>query len=194
MIVRSCCDPAAVLVPGGPDIVKSVRWRCNVGDPSDDVADVTEAEMAPAGVEQLFREQRLPLLRLAYLMCGSRDLCEDIVQTAFASVHQRWATIEDPAAYLRRSVVNQAKDAQRRSYRRLRLLGFQTPEPITHMPEIDETWRLIRGLPAVQRAVIVLHYYEDLPLVEIADLLDRPASTVRSDLRRALEQLRKALT
>jgi RNA polymerase sigma factor (sigma-70 family) len=41
--------------------------------------------------------------------------------------------------------------------------------------------------------VIVLHYYEDLPLVEIADLLDRPASTVRSDLRRALEQLRKAL-
>jgi len=40
---------------------------------------------------------------------------------------------------------------------------------------------------------VVLHYYEDMPLVEIGHLLDRSASTVRSDLRRALTRLRKAL-
>ncbi|MGI8900103.1 MAG: sigma factor-like helix-turn-helix DNA-binding protein, partial [Nocardioides sp.] len=36
--------------------------------------------------------------------------------------------------------------------------------------------------------------YEDLPLVEVAGLLGRPASTVRSDLRRALDRLRKELS
>jgi DNA-directed RNA polymerase specialized sigma24 family protein len=45
----------------------------------------------------------------------------------------------------------------------------------------------------VQRAVVVLHYYEDLPLTEVAAVLDRPAVTVRSDHRRALDKLRKAL-
>ena len=62
---------------------------------------------------------------------------------------------------------------------------------VTSIPEIDETWTLVRQLPTTQRAVVVLHYYEDLPLVEIGQLLNRPASTVRSDLRRALTRLRK---
>ena len=51
----------------------------------------------------------------------------------------------------------------------------------------------IARLPWVQRAVVVLHYYEDLPLTEVAAVLDRPAATVRSDHRRALDKLRKAL-
>jgi RNA polymerase sigma factor (sigma-70 family) len=89
-------------------------------------------------------------------------------------------------------VVNLAKDGQRREFRRRRLLR-PGPEPVTAIPEIDETWALVRQLPVTQRAVVVLHYYEDLPLVEIGQLLDRPASTVRSDLRRALDRLRKAL-
>jgi DNA-directed RNA polymerase specialized sigma24 family protein len=41
--------------------------------------------------------------------------------------------------------------------------------------------------------VVVLRFYEDLPLLEIARLLQRPPATIRSDLRRALGRLRKAL-
>ena len=92
----------------------------------------------------------------------------------------------------RRSVVNLAKDGQRREFRHRRLRRSE-PESVTAIPEIDETWALVRQLPVTQRAVVVLHYYEDLSLVEISHLLDRPASTVRSDLRRALTRLRKAL-
>ena len=60
-------------------------------------------------------------------------------------------------------------------------------------PEVDETWTLVQRLPWVQRAVVVLHYYEDLPLVEIAQILKRSEPTVRSDHRRALDGLRKAM-
>lgn len=143
-------------------------------------------------LEETYRELRLPLLRLAFLLTGSRETAEDVVQTAFASAQPRWDRIDDPPAYLRRSVVNLAKDGQRREFRRRRLLRRE-PESVTAIPEIDETWALVRQLPPKQRAVVVLHYYEDLPLVEIGQLLSRPASTVRSDLRRALARLRKAM-
>ena len=157
------------------------------------MTDLEPSDSETPVLEATYRELRLPLLRLAFLLTGSRETAEDVVQSAFASAQPRWQRIDDRGAYLRRCVVNLAKDGQRREYRRRRLLRPE-PEPVTAIPELDETWALVRRLPATQRAVVVLHYYEDLPLVEIGQLLDRPASTVRSDLRRALDRLRKAMT
>lgn len=153
-----------------------------------DVPDEIDGRM-----DEAYRELRAPLLRLAFLLCGDRNDAEDAVQTVFTSAHPRWADIDDAGSYLRRSVVNQVKDRQRRDYRR-RLLLRPEPEAVTQVPELDETWALVRALPRVQRTVVVLHYYEDLPLVDIAQLLERPPSTVRSDLRRAHARLRKALS
>jgi len=141
-------------------------------------------------VEQVYRDERLALLRLAYLLSGSRETAEDIAQTAFTSAQARWATIDDAGAYLRRVVVNQAKDAHRRRFRERALPEAQA---VTHQPDIDETWLELRGLPPSQRAVIVLRFYEDLSLTEIARLLDRPDGTVRSDLHRALNRLRRTM-
>lgn len=142
-------------------------------------------------LEDAYREHRLALLRLAFLVSGSTEASEDAVQSVFASVHQRWDEIEKPLPYLKRAVVNAVKDGQRR---RLRLLARPTERaPVVLPPEVDETWELVRGLSRIQRAVVVLHYYEDLPLNEVAAILGRPAATVRSDHRRALDRLRKAL-
>ena len=152
-----------------------------------------EEQVSRPGPEEAFREHRLALVRLAYLMCGSRDTSEDVVQTAFASAHERWASIEDPAAYLRRTVVNLVKDGQRRRYR-WRDRHVPVEPQVALPPEVDETWAEVSRLTGVQRAVVVLHYYEDLSLAEVADLLGRPAATVRSDHRRALDKLRKALS
>lgn len=141
--------------------------------------------------EEAYRAHRLTLLRLAYLVSGSTEVSEDAVQSVFTSAHPRWDQIEKPLPYLKRAVVNAVKDGQRR---RLRLLSKPTERPpVVLPPEVDETWQHIRGLTWVQRAVVVLHYYEDLPLTEVAAILGRPAPTVRSDHRRALDKLRKAL-
>jgi RNA polymerase sigma factor (sigma-70 family) len=139
--------------------------------------------------DRVYRDQRLALLRLAFLLTGSSDAAEDIVQTAFAASFGRWDGLDDPVAYLRRVVVNQAKDHHRRRYRR----RPPEPEPVTGEPAIDETWAEVCRLPDRQRAVVVLRFYEDLPLTEIASLLERPAGTVRSDLHRALDRLRRTL-
>lgn len=151
----------------------------------------TEEQVPALGFEEAYRDHRLGLLRLAYLMSGSHELSEDAVQSVFASAHDRWDEIENPLPYLKRAVVNVVKDGQRR---RLRLLTRTPDRPLVALPpEIDETWAQLARLPWVQRAVVVLHYYEDLALTEVASVLDRPAATVRSDHRRALDKLRKAL-
>lgn len=150
-----------------------------------------ERHVPALGFEEAYREHRLALLRLAYLMSGSHDESEDVVQSVFTSAHERWDRIESPLAYLKRAVVNAVKDGQRR---RLRLLARTPERPLFVLPpEIDEMWAQMARLPRVQRAVVVLHYYEDLPLTEVAVVLDRPPATVRSDHRRALEKLRKAM-
>jgi DNA-directed RNA polymerase specialized sigma24 family protein len=91
-------------------------------------------------------------------------------------------------------VVNLAKDGQRRDVRRRCSALHLVPETVTCIPEVDETWALIQSLPWERRAVLVLHYYEDLQLVEVARILNRAESTVRSDHRRALDWLREELS
>jgi RNA polymerase sigma factor (sigma-70 family) len=59
---------------------------------------------------------------------------------------------------------------------------------------VDETWRLLRRLPARQRTVLVLRIHLDLPDEEIARLMNCPEATVRSLAFRGLATLRKELS
>lgn len=142
-------------------------------------------------LEQVFHQQWQSLLKLATLMTGSREDAEDVVQSAFVTANARWEQIREPEKYLRTAVINGANGHLRRRYRDRRRPS--SPEPVTRIPEIDETWAQIRRLSHNQRAVVVLRFYEDLPLSEIAQILDRRPSTVRSDLRRALNKLRRTI-
>ena len=143
------------------------------------------------GFEEAYAVHRTPLLRLALLLTGSREQAEDVVQAVFTTAYPRWDDIDEPRAYLRRAVVNASNDVHRRRAKVRRL--SPEPEPVTSIPDVDETWALLVRLPARQRTVVVLHFYEDQSLVDIARLLGRPAATVRSDLRRALDALRREL-
>jgi len=152
---------------------------------------VSNVSSAPQTSEAVYRSSHLALTRLAYLLVGDRSEAEDIVQTVFTTAAARWETIEEPAAYLRRAVVNQANDVHRRCLRRT-ATAVHVVESSAE-PELDDLWCLVQRLPAAQLAVVVLRFYEDLALADIAALLDRPSSTVRSDLRRALMKLRESL-
>jgi RNA polymerase sigma-70 factor (ECF subfamily) len=60
-------------------------------------------------------------------------------------------------------------------------------------PEAADVWRAVRRLPNRQAQVIALFYLEDLPLDEIADILDLSVETVRTHLRRARRKLARRL-
>ena len=137
--------------------------------------------------------ERMPMVRLAALLVGSRAIAEEVVQDAFAAVSERWDGLDRPGGYLRTAVVNGCAQVLRhRSVEdRHRPVTLEIPDAI---PErlIDLRSALDR-LSKHQRIVVVLRYYADVPDDEIARTLDVRPSTVRSLAHRALSALRKEL-
>ena len=158
-------------------------------------SDPARGEWAANGtdLESLFVAERVPMVRLATLMVGSRAVAEEVVQDAFASVSERWDGIDRPGAYLRTAVVNGcAQTLRRRSVEaRHRPVALENPDEI---PErLIELRSALDYLSDRQRIVVVLRYFVDLPDDEIAQALDVKPSTVRSLAHRALAVLRREL-
>ena len=146
-----------------------------------------------AGLETLFLAERLPMVRLATLMVGSRAIAEEVVQDAFATVAERWNDLDRPGAYLRTTVVNRcAQTLRRRSVEdQHRLVKL---EPSAEIPErFIELRSALDRLTDRQRIVVVLRYFADMQDDEIARTLDVKRSTVRSLTHRALAVLRREL-
>jgi RNA polymerase sigma factor (sigma-70 family) len=145
-------------------------------------------------ISELFRERFDPMVRLATLLTGSVETAEELVMDAFTRLAPRIDELDQPAAYLRTAVVN----ATRSHHRRLRT-ARQHPVPGAAAeavidPELDELWHRLDQLRPDERACVVLRFYEDLPLADIAAQLDLPLGTVKSHLHRAIATLRSLLT
>ncbi|WP_410819746.1 SigE family RNA polymerase sigma factor [Micromonospora sp. 050-3] len=148
-----------------------------------------------------FADTRLaPLLRYAVMLTGEPHQAQDLVQETMVRVQLNWrrvARADSPERYVRRMLTNQYVDWRRGSWvRRVLLRGepdTSVPMPTDHAQSAvdrDQVWSWLSRLPRRQRAALVLRYYEDLPDVEIADILGCAVGTVRSSISRALATLR----
>lgn len=149
-------------------------------------------EQRPAiEVEALYRLHRVRLTRLANAITLDRSLAEEVVQDSFAGLHRRRAVVTNAEGYLQRSVVNLSI----KILRRRAVAKSHPPEvaPLSNIPELDEAWAAVTRLPARQRAVVALRYWEDLSEIEISRALGWPAGTVKSTLHRALRRLKEEL-
>jgi RNA polymerase sigma factor (sigma-70 family) len=149
----------------------------------------------PAGFDEVYRRNREPLLRLARLLTGSETAAEDVVHDAFVGLARNIGRVDNPGGYLRTSVVNLTRTVHRRNGRerdkRARAETTRMYEAVTHQPELDETWDLLRRLPERQRAALVLRFYEDMSEAEIARLLRCRPGTVKSLIHRGLARVRE---
>jgi len=144
-----------------------------------------------AGFDALFTAEYEPMVRLSYLTLGSRHEAEEVVQEAFAEVHDRWRRLARPGAYLRTTVVNRSIDVLRRR-RRSERFGLVRVETTTDLGAHELT-DVLATLSPRRRAVVVLRYYEGLRVAGIAELIGVRPATVMSMLHRALSQLREEL-
>jgi RNA polymerase sigma-70 factor (sigma-E family) len=142
------------------------------------------------------------LLRFAYLLTGDGHLAEDLTQEALVRVHRRWSGINHrggPEPYVRKAILHQYLSWRRRRsstevpYERLPDRA-DPGSSVERIVDRDEMWALLNALPRMQRAVVVLRYYEDLADADIAALLDCSAATVRVHAFKALGRLRTALS
>lgn len=145
------------------------------------------------GFEQYVAARRGALLRTAYLMTGSHQDAEDLVQVALIKAVPHWAKIADhPEPYVRRILARESV-SRWRSRRWREVHTDQPPETPVEGPEADrvELQRALARLAPRQRAVIVLRYYEDLTEKQTADALGISVGTVKSQARDALARLRE---
>jgi RNA polymerase sigma-70 factor (sigma-E family) len=150
---------------------------------------------------ELYARHAPVAVRLAYLLTGDRAVAEDLVQDAFVRVAGRLGHFRDPGAfesYLRRTVVNMAKNHYRRRALERSVLSRSDPPRPVDPPEGDVVGRhVVMGaldrLPPRQRAAIVLRFYEDLPEDRIAEILRCRPGTARSLVSRGVQALRTEL-
>jgi RNA polymerase sigma factor (sigma-70 family) len=151
-----------------------------------------EAALPPAaGFEEFFEARYESMVRIAFLMLGSRPDAEDVTQDSFARVELRWSGLDNPGGYLRRCVVNRSHDTlrRRRLEQRFRLLRHEVVDELG----ADELTDALAALPPKQRAAIVLRYYGGLKEREIAEAMRVRPGTVKSLIHRALAQLRREI-
>jgi RNA polymerase sigma factor (sigma-70 family) len=148
-----------------------------------------------ADIDRLYKAEYLPMLRLAHLLIGTAEIAEEVVQDAFIVVYQRREQIENLGGYLRRTVVNRCySELRRRSLERRKAQLFAVGEEPVLTPELDETWKALDRLKPKQRTALVLRYYEDLPIKEVAELMGEREGTVKSLVHRGLNGLRSEVT
>lgn len=131
------------------------------------------------------------LVLAAYAMTNDLGAAEEVTQEAFAIAYgraRRVARADSPEAWLRTVVMNLVRRRYRRRATLDRILLRQSAEPTSDVLPPGEHLDLhdaIRGLGQEHRTVVVLHYLADLPVEEVAAVLDVPVGTVKSRLARA---------
>jgi RNA polymerase sigma-70 factor (sigma-E family) len=137
---------------------------------------------------ELYHRHRAGLVRLATLLVDRPEVAEELVQDAFAAAYREWPRLDEPAAFVRAAVVNRARsELRRRDVRRRR--------PLHAAPAIepggDHVRDAVAALPERQRTAVVLRFYGDLSLDQIAALMGTRTGTVKSQLHKALARLRR---
>lgn len=153
------------------------------------------------GFEEYVMARWTAFHRLALLLTASEAGAQDLVQVTLEKAYVAWPKISGltyPDAYVRRIMVNSLVSTHRSARSRHEVTTDRPPEASAESAEhgvLDHAllWPLVCALPARQRAVIVLRYYEDLSEHEIADVLGCAVGTVKSTSHDAMQALRRGV-
>lgn len=163
----------------------------------------------PRAFEVIFDRHGSAAFSLAYRMCGRRPMAEDVVQEAFVSLWRSGARYDRRRGSVRNWVLgvvhNRAIDAFRRGLvresRNVSDEGIadrlpaaeQTDVEVARREEARDVRLALDELPPEQRQVIELAYFGGFSHVQIAEMLDLPAGTVKGRMRLGLTKMRIAL-
>ena len=141
-------------------------------------------------LDRLYRDLFPQLMRLAYVLTGSNEVAEEIVQDVFVRVLDRIASLDHPPSYLRAAVINAVRSRHRRMARGMRVPLIDESVLPTELVELRD---VLLALSERQRAAVVLRYVTGVSDAEIATILGCREATVRSLIARGLHELRRVV-
>ncbi len=142
--------------------------------------------------EAIYADVKADLIRYAAVLVGP-DGAEDVVSSVMVRLLRRrsLASLEEPRAYLFRSVLNESRGVLRGRRRR------PLPSPLAVNPVPEPDWEVVEAvgaLPARQRAAVFLRHWADLPVEEVASLMGARPGTVKRYLHLAHRSLKGRLS
>lgn len=148
--------------------------------------------------EGFFREQYPLVYRTVLAFCGDRELAADATQEAFVRAYERWGRLEDEpwaGGWTATTALNLTRRLSRRSARtraveRKKFMARPAPETADWYP----VHQALASLPFRQRQVVVLHYFSDLSIAQVAELIHTSEGTVKAHLFRARRTLGENLS
>jgi len=155
-------------------------------------------------LERIMEQHTERLIRLAFYYVRDLQSAEDIVQDVFIKFYDNQQNYEERGelkAYLSKLVSNRSKDYLRSwTYRKIqvqqRIFPQQTVMRRDMLVKQDEQTLVenaILALPLKQREILIYYYFEEMPVMKIAELLSIPESTVKTRLRRGRALLKLQL-
>jgi RNA polymerase sigma-70 factor (ECF subfamily) len=146
---------------------------------------------ADEAFDRFYAETFGALAGYAWSLTGERATAEDLAQEAMARVYARWFVLREPQPYAFRIVTNLARDRWRHGrHERAALRDLLADDaPPADRSVLDAVERL----PAQLRDVVLLYYYADLPVDEVARAVRRPVGTVKRRLHEARAHLADSL-
>ncbi len=155
-----------------------------------------EPGAAESAFDALFRREFGPITRVAYLVVGDWEVARDLAQDAFVQALRHWQKVqamESPGGWVRRVAIRDAVRSRRRHDRGRAL--ERDDARLSDAPRSDslDVRRALLTLPARQRAAIALHYLDDRPVAEIANLLGCSVGSVKTHLSRGRAALARLL-
>jgi RNA polymerase sigma-70 factor (sigma-E family) len=146
------------------------------------------------------REQYRPMVRMLSLYTGSVHVGQELAQDALARAWLNWSKVkrlDDPVAWTRRVALNLANSyfrrlaAEKRAKKKLASMPTEDRAPSSPIDDRDLLRQAIAGLPERQRTALILRYFLDMPVLEVAEWMGVPEGTVKSLAKRAVDRLRK---
>ena len=135
-----------------------------------------------------------PLAGWCASLVGDREAAHDIAAEAFTRLLSRWVTVHDPKGYLYVTATNLVRDRWRREQRDRKLCERLEQTTQTSTPAADPWLRdLVERLPDRMRVPVLLHYYADMSIAEVAAALHRPEGTIKRVLFDARARLHSML-
>lgn len=149
--------------------------------------------------EDFYVAQLRSCTALAYGLCGSAALAEELAQDAMTAAYRDWDRVrlmDRPDSWVRRTTANLATSAVRRRLAEARAVGRLSArrQPESLLPESDEDfWRAVRSLPRRQAQAVALRYGLGCTVLEVAEILDCVEGTAKATLHAARASISRRL-
>lgn len=136
----------------------------------------------------LYGAEYAPLASYCWRLTRNAEVAADLAQEAFTRLYARWISVREPRAY----VYHVATNLVRRQWRQQAQSATTQPVDVAATGQADDGLDVrlaVQRLPRRLRDVVLLHYYADLSVADVAQAMQRPAGTIKRQLSEARQLL-----